>query len=52
MKEKIENKIAEIIDAIVAKDAGTITKDDYDILSAEMKRIIYNEELKEKNKKM
>ena len=52
MKEKIENKIAEIIDAIVEKGAGTITKDDYDILAAELKRIIYNEELKEKNKKI
>ena len=52
MKEKIENKIAEIIDDIVAKDAGSITKDDYDILAAELRRIIYNEEQKEKNKKI
>ena len=52
MKEKIENKIAEIVDAITAKDPGSVTKDDYDILAAELRRIIYNEEQQEKNKKI
>ena len=52
MKEKIENKIAEIVDAITAKDPGSVTKDDYDTLAAELRRIIYNEEQKEKNRKI
>jgi len=52
MKEKIENKITEILDAIIDKDPRSITKDDYDILSTELRRIIYNEETKEKNKKI
>lgn len=51
MKEKIETKLAEIVDAIVTKDPGAVTKDEYDILAAEYRRIIYTEEMKEKNKK-
>ena len=51
MREKIENKLAEIVDAIVSKKPDTITKNEYDILAAELRRIIYSEEMKEKNKK-
>ena len=52
MKEKIENKITDILNYIVSKDASTINKEEYDILAAELRRLIYNEELKEKNKKI
>ena len=36
MKEKIENKIAEIVDYIVSKPAAEVTLDDYTILTNEL----------------
>lgn len=52
MKRKIENKLIAIVDYIASKNPKDITKDEYDILSAELKRIVYNEEMKERNKKI
>lgn len=52
MKRKIENKLISIVDYISSKNPKDITKDEYDILSAELKRIVYNEEMKERNKKI
>lgn len=52
MKRKIENKLIAIVDYISSKNPKDITKDEYDILSAELKRIVYNEEMKERNKKI
>lgn len=52
MKEKIESKISDIVDAIIKKDPRAIAKDEYDILAAELRRVIYNEEAKEKNQKL
>ena len=52
MKRKIENKLISIVDYISSKNPKDITKDEYDILSDELKRIVYNEEMKERNKKI
>ena len=52
MKRKIENKLISIVDYISSKNPKDITKDEYDILSEELKRIVYNEEMKERNKKI
>lgn len=52
MKRKIENKLISIVDYIFSKNPKDITKDEYDILSEELKRIVYNEEMKERNKKI
>lgn len=52
MKRKIENKLISIVDYISSKNPKDITKDEYDILSAELNRIVYNEEMKERNKKI
>ena len=39
MKEKIEQKLADIANAIMLKDPRAITKDEYSILTAELQRI-------------
>lgn len=52
MKETITAKINEIVEAICKKDPRSISKDEYDILSAELRRIVYDDEMKEKNKKL
>ena len=52
MKEKIVAKLESIVDAIVEKDPGEISKDEYDILAAELRRVVYDEEFKERNKKL
>lgn len=52
MRERIESKIEDIVNAIIAKDSSSVTKDEYDILSSELHRIIYEEDMKEKNKKL
>ena len=52
MKEKIESKISEIVEYICKKSPESITNDDYTILSAELRRKIYEEDMKEKNKKL
>jgi len=39
MKEKIANKIAEIVEHIMSKSAEEITLDDYTILANELKEI-------------
>lgn len=52
MRQKIETKISEIVDSIIAKPADAVTKDEYDILASELRRAIYDEETKEKNKKL
>ena len=52
MKEKIESKLEEIIDYIIGKPVSGISKEDYDILSAEYRRIKYEADAKEKSKKL
>ena len=44
MKEKIEKKIEAIIDYIVAKPESELTKEDYDILSSELRDIRFREQ--------
>ena len=39
MIEKIENKMSEVVEAILAKPAEDFTKSDFDILSAEWGRL-------------
>ena len=43
MKERIEAKIDEIIERILAKDAKDITQDEYGILEAKLTKIRFNE---------
>ena len=52
MKEKIESKITEIINYITDKPVSSISKEEYDILSAEYRRIKYEADAKEKSKKL
>lgn len=52
MKDKIESKLNEIVDFIVSKDTSAITKEDYDILAAEHRRISWEEEQKRRSKKL
>lgn len=51
MKDKIESKIAEIVNYIVEKPVSNISKEDYDILSSELRRIKYEADMEQKNKK-
>ena len=50
MEERIETKINEFIEGILAKDA--LTKEDYEILSAHLGKIKYEKENKERMKSM
>ena len=52
MKEKIKNKIEEIVDHIVSKPASEVTLDDYTILTNELKEICYQESSAEHGKRM
>jgi hypothetical protein len=52
MKEKIENKINEVIEAIIEKDAKEVTYNEYRILENRYSFLKYEEEQKERNKKL
>ena len=52
MKEKIETKIAEIVDFIVSKPVEGVTLDDYTILNNELKDIRFRESQAGQNKRM
>lgn len=52
MKESIEAKVKEIIDYILSKNPKDISYNEYRILDAKLASIKYDEEQKEKNKKM
>ena len=52
MIKKIENKMAEVVEAILAKPAEDFTKSDFDILSAEWGRLKMAIENKEHSKRM
>ena len=52
MKEKIENKIAEIVDWIISKPAKEVTLDEYTILQNELKEITARESQADHNKRM
>ena len=52
MKEKIEAKINEILDNIMAKDAKDISYNEYRILDAKLSSIKYEEEQEARNKEM
>ncbi len=52
MKEKIENKINEIIETIIAKDSKEVTYNEYRILENRYSFLKYEEDQKERNKKL
>lgn len=52
MREKIEVKVAEIIDYILGKEPQNITYNEYRILDAKLTAIKYDEEQKERNKEL
>lgn len=52
MKEKIEAKITEIIEAIIAKDVKDITYNEYRILDNKLCSIKFEEESKRKNEEL
>lgn len=52
MIEKIENKITEVVEAILTKPAIDFTKSDFDILTMEYGRLKMQIDSKEKSKKM
>ena len=52
MKEKIENKIAEIVDYIISKPSEEVTLDEYTILQNELKEIAVRESQTDHNKRM
>ena len=52
MEEKIESKIAAIVERILNKPDEEITMDDYMILSSELKDIRFRRENKESNERL
>lgn len=52
MIERIESKMNEIVEAILAKPTSEFTKSDFDILSAEWGRLKMEIENKEHSKRM
>lgn len=52
MIEKIESKMAEVVETILAKPTSEFTKSDFDILSAEWGRLKMAIENKEHSKRM
>lgn len=52
LKEKIEAKVTDIIMDIIAKDPKDITYNEYRILDAKLISIKFDEEQKDRNKKM
>lgn len=52
MKEQIEAKITEIIEAIIAKDVKDITYNEYRILDNKLCSIKFEEESKRKNEEL
>lgn len=52
MIEKIENKMTEVVEAILAKQAEDFTKSDFDILAAEWGRLKMEIDNREHSKRM
>lgn len=52
MIEKIENKMTEVVEAILAKPAEDFTKSDFDILAAEWGRLKMAIDSEAQNKRM
>ena len=52
MKERIEAKIAEIVEQIINKPAAEVTLDDYTILTNELKGIEYKQAQSDNSKRM
>ena len=52
MKEKIEKKIEKIVDYIISKPESEITRDDYEIIAAEVRDIRFREAEKERQEQM
>lgn len=52
MIEKIESKMTEVVESILAKTTSELTKSDYDILASEYGRLKMKIDSKEHSKKM
>ena len=52
MKEKIQNKIEDVVDYIVSKPIEEVTLDDYTILTNELKNIQNQEAQSDNSKRM
>ncbi len=52
MIERIEHKMTEVVEAILAKPAKDFTKSDFDIIAIEYNRLKMQIDSKEQNKKM
>lgn len=52
MIERIEHKMTEVVEAILAKPAEDFTKSDFDIIAMEYGRLKMQIDSKEQNKKM
>ena len=52
MKDKIEKKIEKIVDYIISKPESEITRDDSEIIAAEVRDIRFREDEKEREKKL
>ena len=52
MKEKIEKKIEKIVDFIISKPESEITRDDYEIIAAEVRDIRFREAEEERQAKL
>lgn len=52
MKERLENKIEAIVNFIISKPEEKITQEDYNILSAELRDILFREQQADSGKRM
>ena len=52
MVERIEHKMTEVVEAILAKPAADFTKSDFDVLASEYGRLKMQIDSKEHSKKM
>jgi hypothetical protein len=52
MIEKIEHKMTEVVEAVLAKPTSEFTKSDFDVLSAEYNRLKFKIDSENQNKRM
>ena len=52
MRKRIEEKMDQVVEAIIAKDPKEITYSEYKILECRSKDLMYREEQKQKNEEM
>lgn len=52
MKEKIDKKLIELVEYILSKPIEAVTKEDYEVITAERRRLVYEADSAESKKKM